>query len=86
MTHIPNRLDVKTDLQRSVMASFSQNTLDDTNAKTFLNKAEQNLEFLKNKIDKKAYLQAKVRIAKAKNAKNPIDKRREDLLTASCLI
>ena len=86
MSYIPSVLDIKTDLKRAVMASFSPKLFADTNTKIFLANAEKNLESLKGKVDKSAYFQAKTRIKKAKNSNNPIEKRREDLLTVSYLI
>jgi hypothetical protein len=86
MSHIPDVLDIKTDLRRSVMASYSPKAFNDINAKTFLTTAEKKLELTKDKIDTQAYIQAKVRLKKSKNIKSSLIKRREDLLTASCLI
>lgn len=86
MSHTPNELDVKTDLRRSVMASFSPKAFEDINTKTFLKKAEKNLEAIRDRVDKELYKEAEARIKKAKDPKSPIQKRREDLLTASYFI
>jgi len=86
MKYAINKLDIKTDLRRSAMASFSPKAFGEVNVQTFLSKAEENLEVLKDKISKNAYREVKIRIKKAKDSKNPIEKRREDLLTASYLL
>lgn len=86
MSHNPNLNDIKTDLRRSVMASFSPKKLADSNFKIFLKKAETNLELLKKNIGIEKYKLIKSRINKSKEVSNPIEKRREDLLTASSLI
>lgn len=68
------------------MASYTPKDFDDSNVKTFLEKAEKNLEKIKNELDGNVYQQVKLRIEKAKNRGSVLGKRREDLLTASCLI
>ncbi len=85
-THIPSILDIKTDLRGAVMASFSKNKFADANFKIFLKNAQKNLELLKEKIGKRKYTEVKGRIIKSTDPQNPIEKRREDLLTASSLI
>ena len=84
VVHKPTRLDVIADLRRAIYASFSKNGFKDQNFKTFLKKAETNLEALD--LDRKTYSLAVMRLKKAKNLKQPIEKRREDLLMASSLI
>jgi hypothetical protein len=86
MSHLPNELDIKTDLRRSVMASFSPKKFADTNFVAFVNNAQKNLELLKEKVGKRKYTEVKARIVKSKDTQKPIRKRREDLLTASSLI
>lgn len=86
MSHLPNELDIRTDLRRSVMASFSPKKFTDTNFVTFVNNAQKNLELLKEKVGKRKYTEVKARIDKSKDTLKPIEKRREDLLTASSLI
>lgn len=86
MNHIPNKYDVVTDLRRCVLASYSPKAFEDENVKTFLKKAEENLDQVKGNLNESAYQMAKQRIQKAKDPQNLLDKRREDLLTASCLI
>jgi hypothetical protein len=86
MNHIPNKYDIITDLRRSVMASYSAKAFEDENVKTFLAKAEENLESIKKDLDKNNYNQIKQRLEKAKNPNNVLEKRREDLLTASCFL
>lgn len=86
MSHIPNKYDVVTDLRRCVLASYSPKAFEDENVKIFLQKAEENLEKIKENLNESAYQLAKQRIQKAKESKNLLDKRREDLLTASCFI
>jgi hypothetical protein len=84
MSHVPNHLDIKTDLRRSIMASFSEKGFKDANAKVFLKNAEENLK--KVNLDRDIYLQVVKRLKKAKDTSNIIAKRREDILTASLLI
>lgn len=86
MKHKPNKNDVITDLRRCVMASFSPKNFEDENVQTFLKNAEDNLEKIKSSLREDAYVVAKQRIAKAKNPKVDLNKRREDLLTASCIL
>ena len=86
MNHIPNKLDIKTDLRRSVMASFSQKRFNDKNFITFFNNALKNLDLLKKKIGESKYNEIKERANKSKDIQNSIEKRREDLLTAASLI
>ena len=66
------------------MASFSEKGFKDTNARIFLENAEENLR--KVKLDKSVYSQIVKRLKKAKDNSKLIEKRREDLLTASLLI
>ena len=84
MNYIPGRLDIKTDLRRAIMASFTKDGFDNINVKTFLENAERNLEKLK--LAKNTYTQVVERLNKARDENNTISKRREDLLTASLLI
>ena len=82
--HNPNVLDIKTDLRRAIMASFSKNGFKDANAKIFFENAERNLK--KVKLDKNTYLQVVERLKKAKDTNKIIEERREDVLTASLLL
>jgi len=82
--HKPSTLGIKTDLRRAIMASFSKNGFKDRNAKTFLRKAETNLKEID--LDNVTYSQVILRLNKAKDPKQPVEKRREDLLTVSSLI
>ena len=84
MSHIPTSLDIKTDLRRSIMSSFSKNGFKDVNAEAFLKKAEDNLN--KINLDKSVYLQVIGILKKAKDTSKFISERREDMLTASLLI
>lgn len=84
MSHIPTDLDIKTDLRRAVMASFSENRFKDINAKTFLKNAEKNLK--KVNLNKSTFTEVVYRLKKAKDPKQSVEKRREDVLTASLLI
>lgn len=86
MSHTPNTLDIKTDIRRAVMASFSRDKFKDSNFETFIKNAQKNLELIKEKIGKRKYTEVKGRIIKSKDPQNSIEKRREDLLTASSLI
>jgi hypothetical protein len=84
MKHKPKRLDVITDLRRSIMSSYSKNGFEDSNFKIFLGNAEANLS--KIELDKNTYDLTLKRLNKAKNPKQSIEKRREDLLMASILV
>ncbi len=86
MTHIPNKFDVITDLRRCLYSSYSDTLFEDENVKFFLINAEKNLETVKNELEKSTFELIKNRLEKAKNNKYIIEKRREDLLTASCLL
>lgn len=86
MSHAPNELDIKTDLRRSVMASFSPKEFEDPTFKLFLVNARNNLERLKGKIGSSKYTEIKKRLSKAGDSQKTIEKRREDILTASSLI
>ena len=86
MTHIPNKLDIKTDLRRSIMASFSSKKFRDANFVFFFKNAQKNLEYIKETVGKRKYIEVKERIIKSKDIKKSMEKRREDILTASSLI
>ncbi len=86
MNHKPNRLDIVTDLRRSISASFSNQGFNDINSIVFRKKAEEKLKTMRTSIDNSYYLEAIKRIRKAEDPKNPIEKRREDLLTASSIL
>lgn len=86
MTHFPNKFDVITDLRRCLAASYSDLVFDDKNVKVFLQKAEKNLEILKESIGEETIALVKKRIEKAKDGSNLTKRRREDLLMASCLL
>jgi hypothetical protein len=84
MSHKPTRLDVITDLQRSIMASFSKDGFNNVNAKCFLQKAEDNLKIIN--LDKEQYSQIVIRFKKAEDPKQPIEYRREDLLMVASIV
>jgi hypothetical protein len=84
MSHKPTRLDVITDLRRSIMASFSKQKFNDPNFNTFFKKAEVNLKEIN--LSKNTYSQVVERLKKAKDLKQPVEKRREDLLMISSLV
>jgi len=86
MSHKVTKYDVITDLKRCLYASYSNELFEDENVKVFLKKAEENLEKIGPQLKKEIYDLVRERITKSKNANNLIDKRREDLLTASCLL
>lgn len=86
MTHTPNKLDVVTDLRRCLSASYSDLVFNNENVKIFLQKAENNLEKLKENIAEETMALVKKRIEKAKDSNNLPERRREDLLMASCLL
>lgn len=86
MTHIPNKLDVAADLRRCLYSSYSDLVFDDGNVKVFLQRAENNLGKLKKNIDKKTLDLVEKMIQKAKNSSSLPERRREDLLLASCLL
>jgi hypothetical protein len=84
MSYAPTVLDVKTDLRRSVMASFSARKFADPNVKIFLLKAENNLKTIG--MSDKKYKLILERLKKARDSRRSVENRREDLLTASVLI
>lgn len=84
MKHKITRLDVVTDLRRSVSASFSKKGFNDANAKEFLEKAEVNLKEIN--LGKNNYSQIVSRLKKANDSRQSIEKRREDVLMASSLV
>lgn len=86
MTHIPNKFDVIADLRRCLYSSYSKLLFEDENVKFFLTKAEKNLETVKDGLKKSTFKLVKNRLEKAKNDRYLIEKRREDLLIASCLL
>jgi len=86
MTHIPNKFDIITDLRRCLYSSYSNSLFEDENVKLFLTNAEKNLETIKDKLNKNTFKLIKNRLERAKNTKYLVEKRREDLLTASCLL
>lgn len=86
MTHVPTKLDIVADLRRSIYASFDKKEFGGDNVKTFIKKAEENLNLLNGEIDSSNLLIITDRIEKAKDSKRPLEKRREDLLLASNLI
>lgn len=84
MTHIPNRLDVITDIKRCIMASFSKDGFHDTNFEAFLFNAERNLRNIK--LPDGIKILVEERLKKFKQGANDLEKRREDLLTIASLI
>lgn len=84
MKHKVTRLDIVTDLKRSISASFSKKGFNDTNAKEFLQKAEANLKEIN--LSKNNHSQVTERLKKVNNSKQSIEKRREDILMVSSLI
>ena len=84
MSYKPTKFDVIADLRRAIYASFSKDGFADINARTFLQKAETNLK--KINLDNNVYSQVILRLKKAKDRKQPIEKRREDLLMVSSLV
>lgn len=86
MTHLPNKDDIVTDLRRCILSSYSARGFEDKNVKMFLRKAETTLEILKDQLKENHYLLVKQRLEKAKDPKNNLEKRREDLLAASCFL
>lgn len=66
------------------MASFSKKKFDDSNLKVFLENAEENLKEIN--LDKATYSLAVERLNKAKNPRQSLEKRREDLLMASTIL
>lgn len=86
MTHIINKYDIITDLKRSLYSSYSEQVFDDENAIEFLKKAEDSLEKIAPDLSAETFKLVKERIDNAKNSKNLPNKRREDLLMASCLL
>ena len=86
MNHKPNILDIKTDLRRGVAASYSPKKLDDKNVEVFVGNAVKNLNLFKTEIGPEKYAKILERISQYKNKNLPLEKRRENLLTASSLI
>ena len=84
MNHVPNRLDVITDLKRCISASFGKDGFDDSNFQTFLLNAENNLQNIKLTNNVKDLVEERLR--KFKEKSSPPEKRREDLLTITSLI
>lgn len=84
MKHKVTRLDIVTDLKRSISASFSKKGFNDANAKDFLQKAEANLKEIN--LSKNNHSQVTERLKKVNNSKQSIEKRREDILMVSSLI
>jgi hypothetical protein len=84
MNHKITKLDIVTDLKRSISASFSKKGFDDANAKEFIKKAETNLKEIN--LDKDSYSQIISRLNKANDSGHSIEKRREDVLMASSLV
>ena len=84
MSYTPNILDIKTDLRRAVMSSFSKKGFEDANTIIFLKNAEKNLKEVK--MDKDIYIQVTKRLKKARDTQKSIENRREDILTASSLV
>ena len=84
MTHKVTSLDVVTDLRRALAASFSKKGFSDANCKLFLRKAEVNIKKVTTDKGKRSIVFK--RLKKANDAKQPIEKRREDILMASSLI
>ena len=84
MTYTPSRLDIKTDIQRSVMATYGKREFNEPNYKHFLKSALQIIKTLNlGERSKKAVLTS---LKKVRNEKLSSDKRREDLLMISSLI
>ena len=83
-SHKATVLDIKADLRRAIMSSFSKKGFEDANTIIFLKNAEKNLKEVK--MDKDIYIQVTKRLKKAKDTKKSIENRREDVLTASSLI
>ncbi len=87
MSHQPNKYDVICDLRRAIMASFSDKLFDDENVKIFLANAEKNLSFIKDQIGSTENFRLSQKlINRAKDSQKSAEERREDLLTASCLL
>lgn len=86
MTHTPTIIDIKTDLRRGIMASLSKDEFNDPNFKVFLENAQKSIELLKEKIGIRKYNEVRDRISKSLDSTNSNEKRREDLLIASCLV
>lgn len=86
MSHVVNRFDVKTDLRRAFMSSFSPKKFEDKNVAVFIDHAVKNMDLIKEKCGDRNFNKAKERIHKSLDKNMPLKKRREDLLTASVLI
>jgi hypothetical protein len=84
MTHKPTRLDVKTDIQRSLMASFGDKKFEEENCDHFLNNALLIIESLNLSKERRKLIAQEVE--SVKNNKLQVEKRREDLLMISSLV
>lgn len=84
MSHHITRMDIVTDLRRALSSSYSEKGFSDTNFKTFLKNAEKNLKTIN--LKKETLSAVSQRLGKAKNPKQSIQKRREDILTAASLL
>ena len=84
MTHKPTRLDVKTDIQRSLMATYGDKKFEESNFNYFFNNALLIIKSLNLSKDKKELIAYK--IGCVKNEKLQTEKRREDLLMVASII
>ena len=84
MSHEPSALDVKTDIQRCILASYSAKGFEDSNYKYFLRKAEDVLKRIDLNAEKRDLIYSQFK--KAMNYRQAPEKRREDLLMVASLV
>ena len=78
MSYAPGRLDVRTDIQRSLMATYGKRGFNEPNFKHFFDNAVTVLSSMNLTKDKVDFLHSQ--FEKINNKNLPLDCRREDLL------
>lgn len=86
MSHIPNPVDVSTDLLRCFYSSLSEKGFESQNYKIFIKHAIDIFPKVEHQIKPDIKKIILMRLEKAQNPNNPKRKRQEDLLTASTLL
>ena len=84
MTRKPTRLDVKTDIQRSLMATYGNKKFEESNFKCFLNNALLIIKSLNLSKTKRELIALKVKQVKDNGLQ--VEKRREDLLMVASIV
>lgn len=86
MNHQPTSLDLAADLRRCLYLSLSQEGFTDQNFLTFFHHALQVFSQIKNQIDPSLLSLLQKLLRRSQNSQLSLQKRREDLLTASLLL